>query len=32
MNRTFFGAVIAAAVMLVGTLESYGGEKRTMNC
>ncbi len=27
MNRTFFGAVIAAAVMLVGTLESYGEKK-----
>ena len=26
MDRCFFGTVIAAAVMLAGTLETYGGE------
>ena len=26
MNRCFFGTVFAAAVMLAGTLETYGGE------
>ena len=27
MNKKLFGTVIAAAVMLAGTIESYGGEK-----